>query len=78
MSQTDYADLYALTPDGLRLHWRDYGDFKNPRLPGGAFTGPLLPTNCSMMAFLGLHRWTSSLDFIARGDMPKSYQRPQL
>ena len=33
MSQTDYADLYALTPDGLRLHWRDYGDFKSPRLP---------------------------------------------
>ena len=32
MTQT-YADLYALTPDGLRLHWRDYGDFKSPRLP---------------------------------------------
>ena len=29
----DFADLYVLTPDGLRLHWRDYGDFKNPRLP---------------------------------------------
>jgi pimeloyl-ACP methyl ester carboxylesterase len=32
MTET-YTDLYALTPDGLRLHWRDYGDFKNPRLP---------------------------------------------
>ena len=28
-----YTDLYALTPDGLRLHWRDYGDFKSARLP---------------------------------------------
>jgi pimeloyl-ACP methyl ester carboxylesterase len=33
MSHNNYADLYALTPDGLRLHWRDYGDFKSPRLP---------------------------------------------
>ena len=29
----NFADLYALTPDGLRLHWRDYGDFKSPLLP---------------------------------------------
>ena len=33
MQQNAYADLYALTPDGLRLHWRDYGDFKSTRLP---------------------------------------------
>ena len=33
MHQNAYADLYALTPDGLRLHWRDYGDFKSTRLP---------------------------------------------